>query len=101
MRICTPGVVMACCAQGDECECDDDGASTSTSLLLLLMMMLLMLHVVVYQTGGSTKGLEPRVVVINPGRLAKGNSGGTYAQIAVAEGSGSIADRCRVDIVRV
>lgn len=44
---------------------------------------------------------EPRVVVINPGRLAKGSAGGTYAQITVAEGSGSIADRCRVDVVRV
>lgn len=44
---------------------------------------------------------EPRVVVVNPGRLAKGNSGGTYARITVAEGSGSIADRARVDIVRV
>lgn len=43
----------------------------------------------------------PRVVVINPGRLAKGSAGGTYAHITVAEGSGSIADRCRVDICRV
>lgn len=41
------------------------------------------------------------MVVVNPGRLAKGNSGGTYAQISVAEGSGSIAERCRVDIIRV
>lgn len=41
------------------------------------------------------------MVVINPGRLAKGSSGGTYARITVAEGSSSLADRCRVDILRV
>lgn len=50
---------------------------------------------------GAGSSRNARVVVVNPGRLAKGNSGGTYAQITVAEGSGSIADRCRVDIVRV
>eukprot|EP00775_Hariotina_reticulata_P006992 gene6992-7206_t len=42
-----------------------------------------------------------QVVVINPGRLAKGSSGGTYAHITVAEGSGTLASRCRVDLVRV
>jgi DNA polymerase alpha subunit B len=44
---------------------------------------------------------SPQVVVVNPGRLAKGSSGGTYAHITVAAGSGSLASRCRVDIVRV
>lgn len=46
-------------------------------------------------------GEEPQVVVINPGRLAKGSGGGTYAHVSMAAGSGSLASRCRVDILRV
>ena len=64
----------------------------------MLLMLLLLVYLI---AGAGAKQSEPRVVVINPGRLAKGNSGGTYAQITVAEGNGNIADRCRVDIVRV
>lgn len=44
------------------------------------------------------------VVTINPGRLAKGNGGGTYARISVLDVDGSdkaFSSRCRVDIVRV
>lgn len=44
---------------------------------------------------------SPQVVVVNPGRLTKGSSGGTYAHVTVVPGSGSLASRCRVDIVRV
>lgn len=44
---------------------------------------------------------SPQVVVVNPGRLAKGGSGGTYAHVTVAAGTSSISSRCRVDIVRV
>ncbi|WIA13462.1 hypothetical protein OEZ85_007042 [Tetradesmus obliquus] len=55
-----------------------------------------------YQPAASPAAQSsPQVVVINPGRLAKGSSGGTYAHIIVAAGSGSLASRCRVDIVRV
>ncbi|KAF8059983.1 POLA2 [Scenedesmus sp. PABB004] len=55
-----------------------------------------------YAPAGSP-GAEgaPQVVVINPGRLAKGSSGGTYARVSVAAGAGPLAERTRVDIVRV
>ncbi|KAI8474794.1 MAG: DNA polymerase alpha/epsilon subunit B-domain-containing protein [Monoraphidium minutum] len=48
-----------------------------------------------------------RVLVVNPGRLVKGSSGGTYAVLtlpaggAAAAGSGGLAAGCRVEIVRV
>jgi hypothetical protein len=44
------------------------------------------------------------VVTINPGRLAKGNGGGTYARISVLDvdsNNKNFSSRCRVDIVRV
>jgi DNA polymerase alpha subunit B len=44
----------------------------------------------------------PSVVCINPGRLARGTGGGTYALVSVVPGEGaSIAGRCRVEIRRV
>jgi hypothetical protein len=40
-------------------------------------------------------------VCINPGRLARGAGGGTYALVSVAPGEGSVASRCRAEIRRV
>lgn len=54
----------------------------------------------------SSEGqLGREVLAINPGRLVKGNGGGTYAVLTVAHGAaaaeGGLARNCRVEIVRV
>ena len=53
--------------------------------------------------GGSSSGRA--VLAVNPGRLAKGNGGGTYAVATLAPGAaarpGGLAANCRVEIVRV
>ena len=61
--------------------------------------------------GGVRPGAVPNpdddVLCVNPGRLAKGAGGGTYARIVVVGGGGGaasslpLADRARVEIVRV
>ena len=62
-------------------------------------------------TEASTPAADDAFVAVNPGRLAKGNVGGTLARVYVAEGAPEpgkggkqphvIAKRARVDIVRV
>lgn len=49
-------------------------------------------------------GASGAVVCINPGRLLKGNSGGTYAHITVAQQSDRTqlaASNCRVAIIKI
>eukprot|EP00877_Chromochloris_zofingiensis_P003455 jgi/Chrzof1/1310/Cz10g02170.t1 len=52
----------------------------------------------------ATAGASGAVVCINPGRLLKGNSGGTYAHITVAQQSDRTqlaASNCRVAIIKI
>lgn len=49
----------------------------------------------------TTTGCQQDLCVVNPGRLAKGSSGGTYAYVTLVEGAGRVSQRCRVDIIRV
>ena len=53
--------------------------------------------------GGLGEQPTPAVLCINPGRLTKGESGGTYAHVLVGDGGvgKGIHDRCRVEIRRV
>lgn len=56
-------------------------------------------------TGGAGGGGGRGVLAVNPGRLVKGNGGGTYAVLTVAPGAaaapGGVAANCRVEVVRV
>ncbi|KAF6255494.1 DNA polymerase alpha/epsilon subunit B-domain-containing protein [Scenedesmus sp. NREL 46B-D3] len=101
-----PAVLFTCCT------CDTLRQAAAADLLLLPSDLAPFAKTVAAAPATSTGGgyqpaaspaaqSSPQVVVINPGRLAKGSSGGTYAHITVAAGSGSLASRCRVDIVRV
>lgn len=59
-----------------------------------------------YQTQGTAKpALQPAFVCVNPGRAAKGSSGGSFAHVqvrAAEEGlSTPLAERTRVDLVKV
>lgn len=69
--------------------------------------------------GSDAAGGSAAVVVINPGRLAKGVTGGSYARLSIAAAPAAVAalqgdppqtnaasahgvsSRCRVDIVRI
>jgi DNA polymerase alpha subunit B len=58
--------------------------------------------------GCAVPGAEPAaaaVLAVNPGRLVKGSSGGTYAVLTAAPGAaaapGGLAANCRVELVRV
>jgi hypothetical protein len=42
-----------------------------------------------------------RVVAVNPGRVMRGNTGGSFAVISVQPGEGSTASRCRVEVCRM
>ena len=50
---------------------------------------------------------EQNAIAVNPGRLSRGASGGTFAQIYVVgkkeglEANGQVTDRIRVDIRRI
>mmetsp|Transcript_8681 Transcript_8681/g.21721 ORF Transcript_8681/g.21721 Transcript_8681/m.21721 type:complete len:354 (+) Transcript_8681:206-1267(+) len=49
----------------------------------------------------SIASAPAQVVCVNPGRLAKGGSGGTFAHVHVHSGQAPVPQRCRVEIVRV
>jgi DNA polymerase alpha subunit B len=52
--------------------------------------------------GGVAGGAGIRkVVCVNPGRLAKGSGGGTYARVLVGAGQAPVEERCCVEVVRV
>jgi DNA polymerase alpha subunit B len=44
---------------------------------------------------------DTSAVCVNPGRLARGSLGGTFAHIHVGAGGGALGERVRVDIIRV
>jgi hypothetical protein len=50
--------------------------------------------------GAGAEGAR-RVVCVNPGRLAKGSGGGTYARVVVGAGQGPVEGRCCVEVLRV
>ncbi|KAF5835480.1 hypothetical protein DUNSADRAFT_7320 [Dunaliella salina] len=47
------------------------------------------------------KSAPAQVVCVNPGRLAKGGTGGTFAHVHVHSGQRPVPERCRVEIVRI
>jgi hypothetical protein len=57
------------------------------------------------EAGGSSAAAGGSVLAVNPGRLVKGNGGGTYAVLTLAPGAavrpGGLAANCRVEIMRV
>eukprot|EP00850_Spirogloea_muscicola_P009779 SM000055S18313 [mRNA] locus=s55:615811:620704:- [translate_table: standard] len=55
----------------------------------------------VHQEGGECNSKDHQVLCINPGRVAKGNSGGTLALVQVAVGGGHMHQRCRVDLLKL
>lgn len=59
---------------------------------------------------GEPGGLHEEIVGINPGRLAKGSSGGTFAHVQIChavqgqdggECKHALSQGCRVDIIRI
>lgn len=55
------------------------------------------------QVAGEARvpGAPEAFVCVNPGRLARGPAGGTFAHLTVAPGEGPLTSRCRVEIRRV
>ncbi len=51
--------------------------------------------------GGNAVSAAVPVAVVNPGRLSRGGAGGTFAQVLVAPGAGSVVERMRVEVKRV
>lgn len=52
--------------------------------------------------GAAAQPPAPRLVVcVNPGRLAKGAAGGTFAHVWVAPGSEPVEGRTRVEVIRI
>eukprot|EP00850_Spirogloea_muscicola_P007858 SM000040S14870 [mRNA] locus=s40:722131:727097:- [translate_table: standard] len=55
----------------------------------------------VHQEGGKCDSEDHQVLCINPGRVAKGNNGGTLALVQVAVVGSHMHQRCRVDLVKL
>ncbi|GIL88295.1 hypothetical protein Vretifemale_16219 [Volvox reticuliferus] len=52
-------------------------------------------------TGAAPPVSAAPVVVINPGRLARGAAGGTFAHVVVSPGDAPVLERIRVEVKRV
>lgn len=50
---------------------------------------------------GQAQQAPTQVVAVNPGRLARGAAAGTFAHVHVKGGEGALAQRCRVEIIRI
>ncbi|GMH43711.1 hypothetical protein BSKO_11633 [Bryopsis sp. KO-2023] len=44
---------------------------------------------------------ERTAICVNPGRLAKGQGGGTYASVVIVGSTGDIRERCKIKITRI